>query len=48
MDSEMVEDQIILVLVGSCIKNVWKKLGSQLVTTVDGRNPAPPGMYKTL
>jgi len=33
---------------GEKIKN--KKMGKQKIqyTTVDGRNPAPPGMYRTL
>ena len=28
-----------------CMKDVF---GSEKTATVDGRNPAPPGMYKTL
>ena len=32
--------------VASCI---YKKKGASIIpNTVDGRNPAPPGMYKTL
>ncbi len=41
---ESEENQIIIVL--KYKKNYWD--GWKIIETVDGWNPAPPGMYKTL